>query len=181
MKRGLRPLAIGIGLFVILLLAAAIVAPNLCRARMTDGQAPGARGLRMLATVEITYADIYPDQGYAPNLTTLGPDRPDATNDKCHPTSAHACLIDPKLGCSNGTGLQWCADRVYRYNIQSSSSGPPYQDYWTTATPLEAVLERKNYCMTSDAVLRSELAPQLSRPYTLAECQKLPIDPSAYR
>jgi len=177
MGRRLRLVAIVIGSLEVLLLAA-VVAPNFFRARMTDGQAPGARTVRTLATSQITYSSTYPDQGYAPNLATLGPDRLDFEN--CHPTPTHACLIDPKVGCGNGTGLEWCADNVYRYNIQSSSLAPPYKDYWITATPLEAGPKRKNFCMTSDAVLRSELGPQRSRPYTLSECEKLQIDSSAY-
>jgi type IV pilus assembly protein PilA len=181
MRRRFRLMAIVIGALVMLVLAAAIVLPTLFRARMSDGGPPGARHVRTLATSEITYSSTYPEQGYAPNLAVLGPDRPDAERIGCRPSTAHACLIDPNLGCSNGTGLAWCADRVYRYNIQSSSLAPPYKDYWITATPLEAAPERKNYCMTSDAVLRSESGPPLSRPYTLAECEKLQIDFSAYR
>ena len=163
----------------VLVPAVMILLPKIFRAKMTDGGPPGAGNVRTLATSEITYSSTYPDHGYAPNLATLGPDRADGEN--CYPTPTRACLIDYKLGCINGTGLTWCASGVCRYNIQSSSFAPPYHDYWITATPFEAAPDRKNYCMTSDAVLRSESEPPLSRPYTLAECEKLQIDPSAYR
>jgi hypothetical protein len=176
----LRSAAIVIGSVAIILLAAAIIVPNVFRSRITDGGPVGARTVRMLATAQVSYSSTYPDQGYAPNLAALGPDRPDLTID-CRPTPAHGCLIDSKIGCSSGKGLGWCADRVYRYNMQSSYSAPPYENYWVTATPLKADPENKNYCSTSEAVVRSETGPPLSRPYTLEECEKLQIDSSAYR
>jgi hypothetical protein len=135
----------------------------------------------MLNTAQVTYSSTYPDQEYAPDLATLGPGFPASSIDNCHATPAPACLVDSKIGCSNGTALGWCADGVYRYNLQTSSPAPPYKNYWITATPLKADPENKNYCSASDAVLRSESGPPRSLPYTLEECLALSVDPSSYR
>ncbi len=178
MSRILRVIAAVIGAVVVLLLAAAIILPRIFRARMSHPGPIGARNVRMLNTAQVMYSSTYPEQGFAPNLAVLGPDRPDATNTDCQPSPTHACLIDAKIGCSKGTSSAWCADNLYRYNVQSSSSTPPYKDYWITATPLQPGPEKKNYCATPDAVLRSEQGAPLSRPYTLDECKRLQIDSS---
>jgi hypothetical protein len=68
----------------------------------------------------------------------------------------------------------WCVYGGYRFNVQTSSNDPPYKDYWVTATPIEANPKLRNHCSASDAVIRSEQAVPLSRPYTLEECQALP-------
>jgi hypothetical protein len=170
-----------IGIAIIIGLAAVILATVLilgfhrspvAGGRFHGGQ-PGAQVVRTLNTAEITYATTYPEQGYAPDLATLGPGRPEATNTGCQgPTTAHACLIDARVGCNAGS-TAWCVSGPYRYSIQSSSSKPPYRDYWITATPIEARPEHKNYCSASDLVVRSEQSLPLSRPYTLAECLAL--------
>jgi len=169
---------IGVALAMAVLLALAIVIPNLQRSRMSGPPTPGASTVRTLNTSEITYATTYPLQGYAPNLAVLGPDAADYS--QCRPTQTRACLVDPKLACPSGIGTAWCRDGLYRYNIQSSSTEPPYKDYWITATPVQANPKFRNYCSLSDAVMRSEQGVPLSRPYTLEECQALSYDPGSY-
>src|SRR6266567_9282250 len=166
---------IGAGVTIVVLLALGIVIPNLFRSRMIgDHGMPGASMVRTINTTQVTYSTYYPDQGFAPNLAVLGPDVPDYS--QCNATQTRACLLDQKVGCSSGVGTAWCEDGrgLYRYNLQSSSTKPPYRDYWITATPVHANPGLKNYCSLSDAVVRWERAAPLSRPYTLEECQALP-------
>jgi hypothetical protein len=133
---------IGVTVVIVVLLALAIVVPNLQRSRMGDPPTPGASTIRILNTSQIAYSTIYPAQGYAPNLAVLGPDMPDIPDaSHCHPTKTHACLIDAKIACPSGIGTAWCANGLYRYNVQSSSTGPPYKDYWLTATPVSGGFE----------------------------------------
>ena len=167
----------GVAMAMAVLLALAIVIPNLQRSRMS-GPTPGASTVRTLNTSQIMYSMTYPDQGYAPNLAVLGPDMPDYS--QCHPTQTRACLTDSKVACPSGIGTAWCEKGLYRYNIQSSSTEPPYKDYWITATPVHANPKFRNYCSLSDAVMRSEQGAPLSRPYTLEECQALSYDPGSY-
>jgi hypothetical protein len=169
----LKKIFIGVAVAITVLLALAIVIPNLQRSRMSGPPTPGASTVRTLNTSQVTYSTTYSDQGYASNLAVLGPDIPDYS--QCHPKQTHACLIDPRVACPSGIGNAWCANGLYRYNIQSSSTEPPYEDYWTTATPVRAnpKLNEKNFCSGPDAVVRSEDGPPLSRPYTLTECLAL--------
>jgi hypothetical protein len=176
-SRRLQLIAAVIGAVTVLLLVAAIVLPRIFHGQMSHEGPIGAKNVRMLNTAQSIYSSTYPEQGFAPDLAVLGPGRADAENTDCQPSPVHACLINAKIGCSGGTGGAWCPDNLYRYNVQSSSSNPPYGDYWITATPLESGREKKNYCATSDdAVLRSKEGAPLSRPYTLDECRRLQID-----
>ena len=163
----LKKTFIGIAVAMAVLISLAIVIPNLQRSRMS-GPSAGASTVRSINTAQITYATTYPKIGYAPNLAVLGP----AESGNCD--SSHACLLDLVTACPQGIGEGWCVKDFYRYNIQTSSTEPPYRDYWITATPIRPDPTGRNYCSASDAVIRSEQAAPLSRPYTLEDCQALP-------
>jgi hypothetical protein len=166
-KTIIRGTAVTLGI----LLALAIIIPNVQRAKMSHGGNPGASTLRTINTSEVMYATTYEKIGYAPNLRILGPaDR----EEECG--RSHACLLDSVTSCPEGTGQGWCVRDSYRYNIQSNFTEPPYRDYWATATPIRPNKNLKNYCSGPDAVIRSEHAAPLSRPYTLAECLGLRED-----
>jgi len=166
-----KKIFIGVAMAIVVLLAVAIVIPNPFRPRMSGGHKQGPDTVRTINTAQVAYSTNYPDQGYAPNLAALGPDGPDYA--QCHPTRTHACQLDEKVACPSGTGTAWCVKGAYRYNLQSSSTEPPYKDYWITATPVHANPELNNYCSLPDAVVRWERAAPLSRPYSLEECQAL--------
>jgi hypothetical protein len=165
-----------IGTGAVVLLAMLVIAPKFLRSRISDGGPVGARNVRMLNLAQGIYSSTYPSQGYASNLAALGPNRPDAANQDCQPSAARACLIDAQIGCATGVGTEWCTKGPYHYSIQSTSSKPPYSDYWITAAALQAGPDKKIYCSASDGILRSSESVALARPYTLAECLALPID-----
>ena len=125
--------------------------------------------IRAIHTAEATYYTTYPSVGYAPNLLALGP----APSGNCD--SAHDCLLDNVVACPSSTGQGWCMKTLYRYNVQSSSTKPPYKDYWVTATPVDASSKLRSYCSLSNTEVRSEQVPSLSNPYTLKECRSLPL------
>lgn len=167
-----------ISLGIVVVLALAIVILNLHRSRMTADPAPGQEGVWNVLTIntaEITYAINYEKIGYAPNLVVLGPA---PTTRDCGPE--HACLLDNVVACPEGIGQGWCVKSGYRYNIQTSSTEPPYKDYWVTATPIQANPKLKNYCSTEDAVVRIESGAPRNRPYTRDECLAVPPDPNGY-
>jgi hypothetical protein len=117
--------------------------------------------LRTINTAEVSYATNYPSQGYAPNLSAMGPGACD---------SSHACLIDGALGC----GGEWCKKLEYRFTIVSSSKTVPFGDYTATATPVDANNGTRNFCANADAVIRVQTGPPLAKPLTASECSAWP-------
>jgi hypothetical protein len=163
--------------FIAILIALAIVIPNALRSKMLDEGTAHASTLRVINASEITYATNYPKMGYAPNLFILGPGLTDSV--QCDPS--RACLLDTVVACPSGIGHGWCIKSGYRFNLQSSSQGPPYKDYWVTATPIEAKPKLRNYCSAEDARIRIAMTPPLTRPYTREECLAMPFDPNSYQ
>jgi hypothetical protein len=56
------------------LVGAAIAIPNLLRAKIAANEASAAGSIRTIVTAQVTYASLYPERGFAPDLATLGPD-----------------------------------------------------------------------------------------------------------
>ncbi len=56
----------------IILIIAAIAIPNLLRSRMAANEASAVGSLRTINTSEVTYSSTYPDQGFSPDLVSLG-------------------------------------------------------------------------------------------------------------
>jgi type II secretory pathway pseudopilin PulG len=162
------------------LVFAAVLIPNLLRARISANEAAARSTVRTINTSQITYSTNYPEQGYARDLATLGP----GSSNGCSGggTAEHACLLDSQLGQANCTSGVWCQKGQYKYTV--SSSCPPSRfgdqqqgtdntcaEYVITATPLNFNTGRRNYCSVSDAVTRSRFGGPLSRPPTAEECQ----------
>ena len=76
----------------IILILAAIAIPNLLRARIAANEASAASSVRKIATAEYSYNSTYPNQGYAPNLASLG-----TPLGICAPSPASACILDNVL------------------------------------------------------------------------------------
>jgi type IV pilus assembly protein PilA len=135
----------------IILIIAAIAIPNLMRARIAANESAGASTVRTLNTSEVTYSTTYAANGYAPNLTTLGPNGVDCSV-PANVTSTSSCLIDGVLGC----GVT-CPKGAYSYKISSSVATLPVPDYMITATSLGQALAKKDYCSITDAVVRFQV------------------------
>jgi len=153
--------------FAVSVVALAIMVTRILSNLDTPAESP----FRVVRNAEKTYAGLFPEVGYASNLTVLGPGGPPCT-------SVHACLLDNVLACPEGTGAGWCPKGRYRYNVQSSSRRPPYKDFWLTATPIEWDPKLKSYCMSSDGRVTLGDTQPLKKPYTLTECLALPVDPA---
>lgn len=94
----LKKIFIGVTVAIAVLLALAIVIPNLQRSQISPGHgAQPQQTIRSLNTTQVSCLMTYPKLGYAPNLAVLGPDA--ANYSQCHPTQTLACLVDPKLAC----------------------------------------------------------------------------------
>src|SRR5258707_1459810 len=152
-------------LVISLLFITAITIPSLLRARQSANEAAAAATVRTLGTTEVTYSVTYPDQGYAPNLATLGPGSQSST--RCTPSATHACLIDATLGCSSST---WCVKDQYKYSVVGVGS-PKLDDYVITATPLNSGTASRTFCATADGIVRYKYGSVASPLTSVDDCQ----------
>lgn len=149
-----------------LLIAVAVIIPNLHRARMEESESAARSTVRTLNTSQVIYATRYPDAGYARDLSTLGPGPGGVCSSQGSETNA--CLIDAKLGCSGGT---WCVKGKYNYNVTGADCAQQggCTNYVIVAVPAGNAAN-KRFCSTSDAVLRSQAGGTMLHPPTVAEC-----------
>jgi hypothetical protein len=150
------------------LLVAAIAIPNLMRARSSANNVAAAAVLRTVNVAQVTYATTYPKQNYAPDMATLGP----GAKEKCGtPSAQHACLLEGTMAQPQCTSGAWCAKDAFRYSVSGVCNKGACADYVVVATPVKKGAGMKNFCSTSDAVVRSQEGPPLTAPVSVAECQ----------
>jgi hypothetical protein len=157
------------------LMFAAVLIPNLLRARISANESAAASTMRTINTAQVTYATTYPEQGYARDLATLGGD--------CNSggSAEHACLLDRQLGSSRCTSGVWCQKGAYQFTVSSNCGAPNFgaqqgtenacAEYVAVATPINSNSGRRSYCSVSDAVIRSRSGGPMLRPPTAEECQ----------
>ena len=153
----------------IILIIAAIAIPNLLRARISANDAAAASTVRTINTAEVTYSTTYVSNGFAPNLTDLGPNGTDCSAAKIDAT--HSCLVDNVVGCALTTG---CPKGGYNYFLTSSVVTLPVPDYTASASPLGVgTTGSRDYCSNTDAVVRMNAvvpATVLAAPVDLPTC-----------
>jgi hypothetical protein len=146
------------------LVVAAVAIPNLIHAKTAANESAAAASLRTVNTAQVTYAATYPDKGFAPNLAALG-----SGEEGCGAVSeTHACLLDAALGCSEAT----CTKNGFKFSLTATCNAQGCRDYVVVAAPANSNTGSKNFCSTSDAVLRSRPGPPLEAPITSAECRR---------
>jgi hypothetical protein len=152
------------------LVVAAIAIPNLIRARIAANDSSAVATLRTANTAQITYQMTYPRRGYAHDFATLGPDPKGSST----PSAQHASIIDSALGSQDCTAGAWCVNAGYRFTITTSCKLQPCQEYLVLATPVGSGTGTRNFCTTSDAVIRSQVGPPLNAPISAAQCRGWP-------
>jgi type II secretory pathway pseudopilin PulG len=164
-----------------ILIIAAIAIPNLLRSRMAANESTAMSTVRSISVSQVTYSTTYPTQGYAPDLATLGP----GSTDSCSGggTVEHACLLDGVLANARCTSGIWCQKGAYKFTISSDCRAPnpsAQQDqqgqgacaeFVVAATPVSSNMGFHNYCVVSDAVVRSRTGGPIFTPPTVEECQ----------
>jgi len=145
----------------------AIAIPNLLRARMSANDASAVANLRTANTAQIIYQSTYPQNGFARDFASLGPD-PSGTNKI---SAQHASVIDPTLGGATCTAGAWCTKSGYRFTITTNCKLQPCSEYVVVATPVSSNTGTRNLCSTSDAVIRSQIGSPLSAPITATKCR----------
>ena len=148
---------------------AAIAIPNLLRARTAANESSGVATLRTVNTAQVMYAASYPQKGYAHNLATLGPDPRGAS----FHSALRAGLLDSSLAQPNCGAFKGCEKSGYRFSLSATCPiAAPCKEYVVVATPVSGSTGTRNFCSTSDAVIRFRLGSVLTSPITAAECKR---------
>jgi len=150
----------------VILVGAAIAIPNLLRARMAANEASAVAMIRTANTAQIAYSSSYPQRGFARDLATLGPDpaRPAAS------TAERANLIDPTLGNPSCTADAWCVKSGFQFSVSAVCKKQLCQQYVMVGTPVSSSTGSRNFCSTSDAVIRFKIGLPLTTPVSSTEC-----------
>jgi type IV pilus assembly protein PilA len=149
------------------LMVAAISIPNLLRSRSAANEASAVGSIRTVNTAEITYAASYPQRRYAPDLATLGPG-PGKNNGS---SPDHANLIDASLANASCTAGAWCTKSGYRFSITAACAQKLCKEYVVAATPVSNDTGTRNFCSTSDGIIRFKSGAAITEPINLSECR----------
>lgn len=158
-----------------LLVVAAIAIPNLLRARIAANDSSAVAALRTISVAQVTYRGAYPDKGFARDLASLGPD----PRGPAFTSAEHGGMLDATLGGSTCAGSAWCQKSGYKFNLAAvcKSRAAPCGGFVVTATPVSAAVGTRNFCLTSDAIVRFKLGAPLTDPVTMSECRQWPALP----
>ena len=111
---------------MVILIIAAIAIPSMLQSRMRANEAAAVSALRTIQTAETLYATEYPQEGYAPSLSVLGPNGSDCSTSD----SKHSCIIMDDALLSGLKG-------GYIFEILGDGNKPT-SSYSVTATPQSA-------------------------------------------
>lgn len=147
---------------------AAIAIPNLLRARIAANEASAVATLRTVNVAEITYAATYPQRGYARDLATLGPDPRVASAYSPN----HASIIDDSLGNASCSASAWCQKSGYSFNLRAVCKERVCKEFVVIGTPVSSSTGTRNFCSTSDGVIRFQAGPVITVPISVTECRE---------
>src|ERR1700730_1622574 len=126
----------------IILIIAAIAIPNLLGARMSANESSAVGSLRTINIAEVTFASTYPDQGFSPDLASLGGPAPCV-----NAVVTGACLIDDVLSTT-------AVKSGYSFTAVGVGALPMVQ---YTSTALPSVLGQSGqraFCSDESGVIR---------------------------
>ena len=154
-----------------MLVIAAVAIPNLLRARVAANESAATGMLRTVMTAQVMYSTQYPKRGYARDLASLGPDpqNPQAS------TPQHASIIDQALGNANCTSGAWCVKSGYRFTMKAICVEQQCANFVAVGTPVSTNTGARNFCVTSDGLIRVQTAPPLTAPITASGCKTWPV------
>jgi type IV pilus assembly protein PilA len=150
----------------IILIIAAIAIPNLLRAKIAANESSAVSSIRQIKTAEVSYYTSYPNVGYATALADLG-------GTTCNPpNAASACLLDTVVSAAipGSTGKSG-----YYLNATGISNKGLNSDFVAGAAPVAPETSGdRDFCSTSDAVLRFQPATGAPPATTVAGCVAFP-------
>jgi type IV pilus assembly protein PilA len=154
----------------VVMVVAAVAIPNLLRSRMAANEASAAGTVRTVGIAQITYSVTYPERGYAPDLATLGPD----PSGNVHDSADHSGMISDALGNLSCTSGAWCTKSGYRFILTAVCEQRLCNEFVVVASPVDSSTGAKNFCSTSDGVVRFNSVPPLASPVKVSECRAWP-------
>ena len=145
----------------------AVAIPNLLRAKIAANDSSAVSTLRTVNTAQLTYSAAYPQRGFAPTLATLGTDpaTPRTVN------ANHAGLIEESIGNPSCTASAWCVKDGYRFQVTGECRQRICKEFVAVATPVSTSTGGRNFCSTSEGVIRFRLGGPRTTPITALECK----------
>ena len=154
------------------LIVAAIAIPNLIRSKMAANEASAVGAARTINTAQATYKTSFPQRGYAASLTALGPDPSGALAQ----SPDHADLLSDSLTSEPCSSDGWCLKSGFRFKLAAACTQRRCQEYVLLAVPVSANTGTRNFCSTSDGVIRTRPGTPWEAPLTPSDCKGwLPI------
>jgi hypothetical protein len=154
----------------VILVAAAIAIPNLMRARIATNEASAIGMMHTVVVAQVAYSSAYPDKGYAADLARLGPD-PRGPN---YQSPQHASFLEAALGNASCASGAWCLKDGYRFSLKADCKPPARvcKEFVVVATPLSSSTGTRNFCSTSDEVVRYKFGPPMNSLVGQSECRQ---------
>ena len=149
------------------LVGAAIAIPNLLRAKIAANEASAAGSIRTIVTAQVTYASLYPERGFAPDLATLGPD----PNNLAKVSSDHAGLIDESLGNPACTAGEACTKSGFRFKLMPVCKQKSCGEFVAVAVPVARNSGTRSFCATSDGIIRFKRDDNVLPPVSVSACR----------
>ena len=153
------------------MVVAAIAIPNLMRSRMAANEASAVVSLRVVNTAQKTYSDIYGKNGFATDLAKLGVNPQGVHNGE---SAEHAGLIDKSLANAACSGDGWCVKSGYKFRVATKCKALPCTEYVAVATPSSESTGARNFCTSSDGVIRYKTGSATVPPVSATECKAWP-------
>lgn len=161
-KRGFSLIELLIVVAIILIIAA-IAAPNLLRARIAANESSAVASIRNIKTAESLYYNAYPSVGYADQLINLGGAKP------CTPTVASACVLDNPVATA-GPGTAGKSGYVFSA-IGASIGGSNNDSFVIGGAPANpGITGVRLFCTTNDNAIRSDPGPGGTPVSTVLAC-----------
>jgi hypothetical protein len=145
------------------LVGAAIAIPNLLHPKIAASDDTAASTVRSINAAELAYSNTHSGgKDYASDLATLSGE-PVGTSAI---SSSRTGLIN--VSCTTGS---WCTKSGFRFGLVARCMQQLCYDYAVTATPQATSNESKNFCSTSDQVVRVRIGPPLVSPVSVSQCR----------
>jgi type IV pilus assembly protein PilA len=151
-QRGFSLIELLIVIAVILVIAAMAI-PSLLRAKISANESSAIGSMHTIVNAEIAYSTSYPQIGFAPNISALGPGGGNQTCPAGGPTAANACILDTVLsGAMTGTAVK------SGYGFEALGQNPTagvFRTYTAAAVPTSYnTTGTREFCTFEDDILR---------------------------
>jgi type IV pilus assembly protein PilA len=154
------------------LIVAAVAIPNLMRSRMAANDASAIAEVRTVNVAQVSYGITFPQRRFASSLPMLGP----GPNGTLAQSPDHAALLSDALTGVPCNSDGWCVRNGFQFKLAGVCTQRRCQEYVVVAIPDSANTGTRNFCSTSDGVIRSKPGAPWEGPLSASDCKGwLPI------